>query len=61
MVDNAHYFSVEEMSADHNNAEQRKIFKGQKGEAAGPTMTSVVYDRASLDFNELGKVVSQSL
>lgn len=60
MADNAHYLSIEEMFADHDGVDRRRILKGQKGEAARPT-TSVAHDRASFDFTKLGKVVPQSL
>ena len=60
MVDNAHYLSIEKMFADHDGVDRRRIFKGQKGEAAGST-TGVAHDRASFDFTKLGKIVPQSL
>ena len=56
----AYYLSVKEMFADHDRIDRRRIFKGQKGEAARST-TSVAHDRASLDFPKLGEVVPQSL
>ena len=59
-VDDAHYLSVEEMFADHDGIDRRRIFKGQKGEAARPA-PGVAHDRASFDFTKLGEVVPQSL
>jgi len=60
MVDNAHYLSIEEMFADHDGVDRRRIFEGQEGKTTRPT-TSIAHDRASFDFTELGEVVPQSL
>ena len=60
VADDTYYFSIEEMFADHDGIDRRRIFESQKGEAARPT-TSVAHDRAGFDFAKLGKVVPQSL
>lgn len=60
MVGGAYYLSVEEMLADHDGIDRRRIFKSQEGEATRPT-TGIAHDRTRFDLAKLGKVVPQSV